>query len=299
MTQHISPNSLKLIDDAPRVMDLDLGDALGFAEPIDVRKLIRRNVEELEDHGEVFAMVAKTSAAGGRPGEEYWLNEPQSLLICMFARTDRAAVVRAEVIRVFMEWRAQRAPKPAPEALAEFPAADGPLNEHLAKIATLRECRLIHGPRAAARLWRRLGLPQVYESQIEELDDGRACLTHLLSARVDANSVRGQPMFTLLDSAINGNDVDQLMCKGFGVAAANIGGNEGFLVANSHPWLTGLYAGTQWADGGWRPSLIKIAGAIPSQRAMFAGRQQRAVFLPVLMIDTFVDRPPVGLPAVA
>jgi phage anti-repressor protein len=45
------------------------------------------------------------NALGGRPTSAFYLNEEQALLICMFARTDKAKQVRTEVIRVFTAWR--------------------------------------------------------------------------------------------------------------------------------------------------------------------------------------------------
>src|SRR5690349_18807032 len=107
MTVHIAPTDLKLLDSEPRVQDLRIAEALEFQNPLDIRKLIRRNADELQKHGGFFATVAKNGdpMGRGRPGEEYWLNEPQSILVCMFARTDRAAEVRAEIISVFIAWR--------------------------------------------------------------------------------------------------------------------------------------------------------------------------------------------------
>lgn len=110
------PAGLSLADlatiggDEPRIADRKLGEVLGFAASVDIRKLIRRNEAELSALGGVFATVAKTSRVGGRPATEYWLTEAQSLLICMFARTPQAAAVRGQIISVFMEWRKRRAP---------------------------------------------------------------------------------------------------------------------------------------------------------------------------------------------
>jgi hypothetical protein len=106
----------------PRVRDLRLAEVLGFSNPFNIRKLIRRSEAELALHGEFFSTVEKThpdtaggicstveqnhgGRRGGRPGTEYWLNEPQAVLICLFARTARAAEVRRQVITVFLAWR--------------------------------------------------------------------------------------------------------------------------------------------------------------------------------------------------
>lgn len=292
MTVHISPADLRLLDAEPRVQDLRLAEALAFRQVRDIRKLIDRNLEEVRAHGQVCATMAQTSPEGGRPGTEYWLNEPQALLVCMFSRTERAAAVRAELIAVFMDWRRGH-PTPAPEAQFEFPSADGPLAEHLAKVATLRECRLIHGPRAAARLWRRLGMPQVTESVIEEADDGRACLGALLRAESEPGSVRAEAIAALIERALDGNDAAQMQLKACGVAVVE-GDDEGILVANRHAWLHQLYDGTPWASGLWRQALRKLPGASPSRRVVFEGYRTRATFIPAAAIDTYAFRPETG-----
>lgn len=91
----------------PCVRDARLGEVLGFARPRDLRQLIKANLDELMTHGpsrRVTAMVEIGSGAR-RAVEEYHLNEAQALLVCMFARTEKAAAVRKQVIQVFLAWR--------------------------------------------------------------------------------------------------------------------------------------------------------------------------------------------------
>ena len=82
------------IDGEPRLRDLILGDRLGYENPTDVRQVIERNFDELETYG-IFPQVEEKIGGRGRPRKSYWLNEPQSLLICMFSKTDMAAEVRS------------------------------------------------------------------------------------------------------------------------------------------------------------------------------------------------------------
>lgn len=91
----------------PRIQDERLGERLGLSRPRDIRKLIDRNRAELESYGQIAPRCRKPQNArgGGRPADEFWLNEAQALLICTFARTDRAAEVRRELIMVFLAWR--------------------------------------------------------------------------------------------------------------------------------------------------------------------------------------------------
>lgn len=114
----------------PRVQDMRLGEVLGFDRPRKVRDLISRNLEELGLHGLVYRAAIPIRSGKGRIQhvDTYWLNEAQALLVCMFARTEKAAQVRSQVISVFMAWRrgelveAAHAPDPAAQAMARLEA---------------------------------------------------------------------------------------------------------------------------------------------------------------------------------
>lgn len=93
----------------PEIHDLRLAEALGFDRPRNIRKLVARNAAELARYGAVSAAVVATGARG-RPSTEYWLNEGQALLICMFSETAQAADARQQLIEVFMAWRRRQAP---------------------------------------------------------------------------------------------------------------------------------------------------------------------------------------------
>ena len=112
-TSPITVADLTLQDGEPRVHDLCLAEALGFAEPISIRKLIIRNLKEIVTLGPSGHRVRMVTIGSGakRPVTEYYLNEAQALLICMFARTERAAEVRKQVIEVFMTWRRGETPQ--------------------------------------------------------------------------------------------------------------------------------------------------------------------------------------------
>lgn len=100
--------------------ELDIAERLGFAQTFDIRKLVKRNDLELRRYG-VLATMAKTPAkgsVGGRPTEEYWLNEPQALLIAMRSDAELAPAVREMLIRVFMAWRRGQLGGVNPEMIA-------------------------------------------------------------------------------------------------------------------------------------------------------------------------------------
>lgn len=82
--------SLTPVNGEPRVHDLQLAERLGFSQAFDIRKIIKRYEDKLLNFG-VLATVAKTSGAlGGRPTNEYYLNQKQSIFICMKSETDKA-----------------------------------------------------------------------------------------------------------------------------------------------------------------------------------------------------------------
>ena len=103
----LTVSDLHVMAAEPRVRDLELGERLGLGQPRDIRKLIYRNADELGRHGPLLqseAMVAIGSGAR-RATTEYLLTEGQALLVCMVARTPKAAEVRRQVIEVFLAWR--------------------------------------------------------------------------------------------------------------------------------------------------------------------------------------------------
>lgn len=91
----------------PRVRDARLSEVLGYDRPSRVRDLIGRRRDEILDHGTLPQVAAVIVAGNGArmDVEEYHLNEAQALLVCMFARTEKAAIVRKQVIDVFLAWR--------------------------------------------------------------------------------------------------------------------------------------------------------------------------------------------------
>jgi prophage antirepressor-like protein len=180
------------------------------------------------------------------------------------------------------------------EPLFEFPTEDVALSEHMAKLATLRECRMIHGARAAARLWRRLGMPAVEESRIYEADSGRACLAKLLDAVAIEDPDFGKPirLRAMIESAFNEHlDADQALRDQWGIRVDRE--RDGVVIANSDMKLSEIYRGTPWADGGWRYALRRLPGAQPASRMTFAGQQRRGTFLPGVLLDE-PPAPPTG-----
>ncbi|MBB4284508.1 hypothetical protein [Roseospira goensis] len=116
-SQVLSADDLSVMENEPRIHDLRLAERLGFRRPRKIRELIQRNLSEFHRYGDLAPHRGAQLRWNGGTHEidEYFLNEGQALLLCMFARTDRAADVREEVITVFMAWRRGMAPPPPPQ----------------------------------------------------------------------------------------------------------------------------------------------------------------------------------------
>ncbi len=100
----IDTSELTVIDDEPRIRDIDLAIKLTYVRPLDIRETIARNRDELEAYGN-FPCRTENSIGRGRPGKAYYLNEGQALVLCALSRTPKAAQVRKALIDVFMAYR--------------------------------------------------------------------------------------------------------------------------------------------------------------------------------------------------
>lgn len=128
---------LQIVSGEPRVQDLRLAESLEFERPRAIRQLIERNLVELERYGGLPRHVANPGPEGGRPSEEYYLNEEQALLICMKSEAPRAADARSEIIAVFQAWRHGKLVPARPATIDEigklFDTKLEPLRDHLVK----------------------------------------------------------------------------------------------------------------------------------------------------------------------
>jgi hypothetical protein len=126
-----------LRDDEPRVLDTDLGERLGMANPRFLRHdIIEVHREELEEHGPLHFLPTNPGIRGGRPGRVYYLNEAQALLVALLSRAPRAAEVRHMLIMAFMAWRrGQLVPISSDPALAALAWAE----EYRAKQLALKK----------------------------------------------------------------------------------------------------------------------------------------------------------------
>jgi|ERR1700722_490973 len=101
-------------DGEPRVRDIDLAKRLGFKQPRDIRKLIKRLVEDGEiayviTRATVARVIAKAGSTRAVEVEEAWLDQDQTLMVCVHAATPKAAEVRKLMVRVFRQFLEQQA----------------------------------------------------------------------------------------------------------------------------------------------------------------------------------------------
>ena len=146
------------INHEPRIHDLRVAERLGMSRPRDIRQLIVRNQAELETYGELARCRTAPISGKGRVQEvnEYWLNEAQTLLICMLSRTPAAAAIRKEVIDLYMAYRRDQLPSAdSTIALPPPPYYPPPFcvecrarrmwdNPTLIQGMTIDECRAMH-----------------------------------------------------------------------------------------------------------------------------------------------------------
>lgn len=89
----------------PRVRDEDIARSLGFADPLQIRKLIKRHEKSLSDFRVLYTVEETSGPNGGRPSTAFYLNEEQALYIAIVSEAPRAHEVRSMLIRVFVAWR--------------------------------------------------------------------------------------------------------------------------------------------------------------------------------------------------
>ncbi len=101
------PFAVTVLDDEPRIRDLDLAERLGFDRPRKIRELVTRYKDEIETFGTcpTLGRVARGNAVS-----EHYLNEEQALLIATVSNAPAAPRVRRALITTFVALRRGQAP---------------------------------------------------------------------------------------------------------------------------------------------------------------------------------------------
>jgi hypothetical protein len=71
---------LTVISGEPRVYDILLGERLGFDRPVNIRNLIKRNMDKLQTFGPLSIVERVINGGNAR---EFYLNQKQSIFICL------------------------------------------------------------------------------------------------------------------------------------------------------------------------------------------------------------------------
>ena len=104
---------MREVDGAPRILDLDLAERLGFANPIDIRKLVRRHKAALAALGTVATMA---TVKRGQKAGEFYLNRRQAIFVTAKSETVAATEITVEIVRKFDAY--ERGTQPASSAPA-------------------------------------------------------------------------------------------------------------------------------------------------------------------------------------
>lgn len=151
----------------PRARDIDIAEALGFERPRDIRKLIERNIDEIEGLG-ALTRHRGAKIGRGRPEEGYLLNEEQALLASALSSAPNAPAVRAMLIRTFVAWRRGHLEAPALDMKAVGGMVKGILARQLAEVIPsmiLAELSsrtmVVRRGKTAGQIWKEHGFPPI------------------------------------------------------------------------------------------------------------------------------------------
>jgi hypothetical protein len=306
----INTHDLVIHNGEPRLLDLKVAEALEYAEPRAIRKLIQRNLDEFMRYGEVFATVANTSADDdnrasvarirdtvsqttrkvGRPGNEFYLNEAQSLLACSLSDTPKAPDARQMIILGFMAGRkgdtAAADYAPNDDLGNPFKITSEAVPVWQTKLQIVRECRHLWGHDRARALWRQLGMAVLPEQVIGGQDEAKDCLWTILCIPVG-----GEPLYKRVMQALNGDDEMGKRLRPLGVWVD--ADEDGFIIANRHTGIEKALADTRWKDAQWSYTLRRLPGAMPALPRRYEPAADmptsRGTFLRSRVLDLFAE----------
>jgi len=173
----------------------------------------------------------------------------------------------------------------SPDPVALDMARDGSFSE---KLRCIELALKVHGRTRAQEMWRKMGLPEVPPAPPTERDEARKCLIHLLDFVVTDIDGERATIRELIDGSLDESEAGRALLIRHGVKLHR--GGEGFLVANSGPAVTRIFAGTRWRGGRHYWVLRKLAGVRP-HRARFGMVTYRATFIPLLYLDEGAPAP--------
>lgn len=265
----------------PRVLDLHVAEALEYAQPRDVRKIITRRMEELQRYGEVCATVAQTSPAGGRPGNEFHLNEGQALLVCALSETAKAADAREILIKTFMDWRSGNLNKPMLQDAQgnRLDITSEAVPVLTAKLAMVREARHLWGHERARAIWKQLGLAVAVDDLAQGTPEGRHVLMLIMQGEFE-----GHTLGHLVSTAMDGDENTCQLLRTAGIMC--LPDEDHFIIANRHPVIARVLEGTGYERNKWNMQLRRLPGASPTKtKAWPLQATSRGIAIPATALD--------------
>lgn len=310
-----SPRDLVVHADEPRMHDLKLARALGFASLHEIRRLIARNSAELQRYGSlvtvlgaddegisvtitentregdtVSSMVEETPShevgnfrhqdgnslnRRGRPGTNYFLNEAQALLVSVFSRTPAAETVREALIRVFLAWRSG-------QLGTQVSANDAPLAEVTladaplaAKVSMLHFVLRTRGREAAVAYMPALGLPAIPAQVAGQRSSEAQAVLHDLLEHRIGDSM----VRDLMVQAMDGEHIARQALDAFGIKLSEV--PEGFWVGSGCDGIKEVFA----RQPDWLTLLRRLPGVVAGERQTIGGLRTRTSWLPAALID--------------
>lgn len=174
----------------------------------------------------------------------------------------------------------QSAPTQHDPLPAGGPDADPRAWPVIQKLQCVQLAARIHGRARAEPLWRQLGLPPVPPPPMTSLDEARICLRHLLDAPVYVGS--DEIIRETVEAALEDDEGARALLIPAGIKV--LADRDGLLVANSHPRLVCIFAGTEWQRSYGRV-LRRLPGVLAGGTGRFEGRNFRGTFVPAALLD--------------
>ncbi len=106
---------IRVVENEPRIYDLDVAARLGYARPVKIRELIQRHRSALERLGTVPTVG---TVIRGQHATEYFLNRAQALFIVTKAETAEAITATVEIVRKFDVYERGNIVSPATSSMA-------------------------------------------------------------------------------------------------------------------------------------------------------------------------------------
>ena len=210
--------SLTPVNGELRIYDLHLAERLGFSQARDIRKIIKRYEDKLLNFG-VCATVARTSSElGGRPTNEYYLNQKQAIFVCMKSETDKAADVQVEIVHIFdayLNGALQSQPQPPQPPQPASPVLSANDQDNIQRLIWSIAHPLRHERAMSSATWYALrqatGCPSPHRFEVRHLPIIAAELRRILEIAVAYQHHQYTMERELIKRAIRGREIPSIV----------------------------------------------------------------------------------------